>query len=208
MDESIPDIVKDIDCVQETRQHSVRIEHNWSINNVFNLIQTKRPGDKIESEQFCYENKNSQETFYCNKCLQTCDCIKSNQSKTMSPNEINITYSSQLTLNTEMICNYFLANALWRLELNRSLVDSDYMSINALLSHSSDCNKNNGFLPIICQSFEQSNLMQTNLILKLKVYLLNAEMNELFERQTIEIKIDLKHFFDSLLASNQQVISF
>ena len=57
--ESIPDITKDIDCIQTTQQYSVAVEHNWSINDIINQIQTKLPGEKIESEQFSYNPNNS-----------------------------------------------------------------------------------------------------------------------------------------------------
>ncbi len=213
MNESISDIVKDIDCLQETRQQSVRIEHNWSINNIFNLIASKRPGDKIESEQFSYETANklrpTDEAIYCSRCQVACSC--KNESKKKEINTNNLPYSSSmLTLNTEMVCNCFLANALWRLEINRSQVDSDFMSINLMLLHSHNIfdkqtNNINHTLPTVCHNCEQSSLLtQTKLILKLKIYLLNAEMNELFEKQTLEISIDLKCFFQSLLTSDQQ----
>ena len=56
--ESISEIIKDIDCSQETEQHSVVVEHNWIINDICNLIRSKRPGEKIESEQFSFQNTN------------------------------------------------------------------------------------------------------------------------------------------------------
>lgn len=59
--ESIPDITKDIDGIQETQQYSVTVEHNWSINDINNLIQSKLPGEKIESEQFSYNPNNTVE---------------------------------------------------------------------------------------------------------------------------------------------------
>ena len=54
-EDSIPEIIKNIDCIQETQQHSVVIEHNWSIDSILDLINLKKPGEKIESEQFGFE---------------------------------------------------------------------------------------------------------------------------------------------------------
>lgn len=54
--ESVPEIIKDIDCIQETQQHSVSVEHNWTISDICDLIEQKSPGEKIESEQFGYTN--------------------------------------------------------------------------------------------------------------------------------------------------------
>lgn len=227
MDESIPDIVKDIDCLQETKQHSIKIEHNWSINNIFSLIASKRPGDKIESEQFGYEtfnnntnnnnNINNNESLFCTKCRESCSCNLtnnnnnkkklvsttlngiSNTNSTISKNEINnVAYSSHLSLNTEIVCNSFLENALWRLEINRSPLDASHVSLSLILMHAA------GFM----QPYEQTSLQavllliqqqqHVNLLLKLKFYMFNSEMNDLFEKQTFEIKINLKSFFDSL----------
>ena len=53
--ESIQEITKDIDCIQETQQYAVSVEHHWSISDIQQLSQSKRPGEKIESEQFAYK---------------------------------------------------------------------------------------------------------------------------------------------------------
>jgi hypothetical protein len=189
MNENIPDIVKDVDCIQETKQYSVKIEHNWSITNIFNQIETKRPGEKIESETFSYVTKSDDSDANNNNNKET---------KSQLTNDINISYSSLLTLNTEILCNHFLTNALWRLELNRSVKDSSYLSFSTILVHAiTNNNNNNNNLDVIYQNIN-SLLSKTNLILKMKIFLLNTEMNDLFEKKAIEIKIDLKSFFQSL----------
>jgi hypothetical protein len=187
MNENIPDIVKDVDCIQETKQYSVKIEHNWSITNIFNQIETKRPGEKIESETFSYVTKSNDSDNKNNN--------NNKETKSQLTNDINISYSSLLTLNTEILCNHFLTNALWRLELNRSVKDSSCLSFSTILVHAITNNNHNNNLDVI---YINSLLSNTNLILKMKIFLLNTEMNDLFEKKAIEIKIDLKSFFQSL----------
>ena len=247
-EESIPEIIKDIDCIQETQQHSVIIEHNWSINDICDLICSKRPGEKIESEQFSYNsrlnspNKNksnklddlaSKESYNCKYCIENCNTCKSlfssnsdssssNQSDSDDSNSSekqqqklngdSLLYSpsafnkfsnlpTSLSLQSELICDYFLNNSLWRLEINKSSSDLNFISVNLLMLNNlatfSDKSRVDANLLALCQNCDKLNI-NAQLKLKLKFYLFNDYMNDIFEKQAIETYIDLKKFLGTL----------
>jgi hypothetical protein len=227
-EESIREIVKDIDCLQETEQRSVIIEYNWRIDDIFDLISSKRPGEKIESEQFSYtkESNKSKENqlnedrglnidrglnSYCVKCSSKSqhkgDCVTANGSnngeiRCRSVNTANY-------LNYELQSDYFLKSSLWRLEINKSSSDPEYLAINVTLIREGypliekfisnpRCSDEKANICQQQQQQQQQNHQQSqNLYLKLKLYLLNGDMNELFESQLFETKIDLKKFFSN-----------
>lgn len=120
------------------------------------------------------------------------------------------------SLNYELICEYFINNSEWRLEINKSSNDLNFISVTLLLLNSQQCTAS----PTISQTnipttsgsssrsesnpekfiqyLEKSNskLIQ-NLNLKLKLYLFNSELTEIFERNSIECQIDLKKIISS-----------
>jgi hypothetical protein len=232
--ESIPEIIKDVDCLQETQQHSVVIEHNWCIGDICDLIKTKRPGEKIESEQFSYRNtdatvksndcydidsnvfslikEESPESSRINNRNDSCKLKK----KSLSSNNVSSKFDSTINqvaskifqnpsvlLHSELACDYFLNNSLWRLEIAQSTSDTSFVCVNLLLfnSFSSFIDKPieniDSNLVTLCKNCEQLNLT-TQLKLKLKFYLFNGEMNDIYNKQVYETNIDLKKFISSL----------
>jgi len=241
--ESISEIIKDIDCSQETEQHSVVVEHNRIINDICNLIRSKRPGEKIESEQFSFQNTNvnvkSNDSYNINSNLFNVtkeesaganngsrNNSKLNESgklkkKSLSSNNVSnklestpshvtskICQSPSFLLHThaELVCDYFLSNSLWRLEIAQSTSDLSFVSVNLLMFNNlsafidkpiSEIDEN---LLTLCKNCDQLNLT-TQLKLKLKFYLFNSEMNDIYNRHTFETIIDLKKFLNSLAFS-------
>ena len=232
--ENLSEIIKDIDCSQETQQHSVVIEHNWCISDICDLIRSKRPGEKIESEQFSYQNTNPtvklsesydivSNVFNLTKEESTENSRKNNghdscklKKKSLSSNNISnkldtipsqvsskICQSPSFLLHSELVCDYFLNNSLWRLEISQSTTDLSYVSVNLLLFNNISTFTDKPITSIdtnlvtLCKNCEQLNLT-TQLKLKLKFYLFNGEMNDIYNRQTFETNIDLKKFLSSL----------
>ena len=221
--ESLPEILKEIDCIQETQQHSVVIEHNWCINDICELIQSKRPGEKIESEQFSYKNNNAKsndsntnDSIFDNLKDESHDSFSASKlkKKSFSSNNVyckldtnnRISYKfcqNQFPLHSELVCDYFLKNSLWRLEIAQSSSDLSFVSVNVLMfnSLSSFMDKTTSSIDTnlltLCQNCDQLNL-SAQLKLKLKFYLFNNEMNDMYIKQTFETNIDLKKFLGSL----------
>ena len=176
-EENIPEIITGINCIHETKQHAVTIEHNWSINDICDLITKKDPGEKIESEQFSYQTSHTKPD------------ITTNSTPTRQQTHL---ISTSLSLQEEIICDHFLNNAMWRLEINKSLNDAESISINIeLLHHLID-------LPQVLR-----NEINTSLIIKLKFYLFNSEMNQIFEREYFEVNYEIQKFFTNLLKCSE-----
>lgn len=114
-DESIPEIVKDLDCVQETQQHSVVIEHNWAIGEIRELIQFKRPGEKIESEQFFYEPARNEKQTHNKKSksnsssTESSHFLTSNRSLDEDSSSVSSSSSSSSS-DPSNICKYCIEN--------------------------------------------------------------------------------------------------
>lgn len=115
---SIPEIIKDIDCLQETQQHAVTIEHNWSIGNICELIQSKRPGEKIESEQFSFafandssstSSSSSSSSSSSQQSDSSDDDTTSNHSRSRSNSSSN---SNENNKNATSYCKYCVNNCL------------------------------------------------------------------------------------------------
>lgn len=175
-EENIPEIITGIDCIQETKQHAVTIEHNWSINEICDLITKKKPGEKIESEQFSYQAP-----------------LKDNPKKDSNyiPRPAHL-ISTSLSVQEEILCDQFLNSAFWRIEFNKSQNDIESISINVELLH---------YLIDLPQIVNEVN---TNLIIKFKFFLINSEMNEIFERKHFEVNYELKKFFTCLVKANKE----
>lgn len=191
-EESVTDIIKDIDSVQETQQHSVTIDHTWSIKDIFDLINTKRPGEKIESEQFSYENKSTIESAdTCKYCIQN---QTQNEAQTETPSKCGFGKFSLLpssySLNFELACDYLVNNSQWRLEINKSSNDLNYISLSALLlmTNQSQSHLDSSILKSLEQNETANN---SKLTLKIKFYILNDKMNQVFEKDSLETNLDL-----------------
>ena len=208
-EECISDIIRDIDCLQETQQYSITIENNWQIKNICNLIQSKRPGEKIESEQFSYDDINSIdiEPIVCEHCVKkqalvdkysTTDNLRTLISS-ISDKPISL-ISASLPLHAEVLCDYFISNSVWRLEINKCLSDFNFISVSVLHLH--HLNSNREAAGLIYQNLDKFK-RNTNLFIKVKINLFNAEMNEIYQRQAIEIKVDFEKFFTSLLSMEE-----
>ena len=204
-EESIPDIIKDVDCLQDTQQYSITIENNWQIKNICNLINSKRPGEKIESEQFSYEDINSidVEPIVCEHCVKkqvqkysTTDSL-STLISSISDKPISLLSASRIPLHAEVLCDYFISNSVWRLEINKCPSDFNFITVNLFLLH--HLNSSREAAGLIYQNLDKFR-RNTNLFIKAKVNLFNAELNDIYQRQTIEIKIDFEKFFTSLLS--------
>jgi hypothetical protein len=221
MEASIPQIVKEIDCIQETQQHSIVIEHNWSIRDICELIRVKRPGEKIESEQFSYTpskqiNKTNNKKFssslielndkpinqstQSSNCKQCCNAFgKENHTNAyLSKHSI---LPIPLSLNVDILYDFFLLNSKWRLEINKSSNDLDFISVNAILLSSNRPAPNNEHLCKILK-LAQTHEKQLKLKLKISFYLLNCEMNELYEHHSVEANLDLKKFINLFVSAN------
>ncbi len=179
--ESIPDIIKDLDCIQETKQFSVNIEHSWPIHNIFELINSKQPGYKFESEQFSYTPTS------CS--TQSVPNIVDIKPRPPLP-ELN--NSTPLPIRNQLLTDYFLSHSQWRLEISKSENDSDSLSVSLQLAHS---------IQPIDQEKELNFLtdFNLNLTMKLRFYLFNSELTDIFARnKSVEIDLSLDKFFNSL----------
>lgn len=183
-DESVANIVKDIDCIQETQQHSVTIEHSWSIRDICDLISSKRPGEKIESEQFSYSNSDVSQS------CKHCQCHESDGEES----NFSIIPSSY-SLDFELACQYFIKNSAWRLEITKSDKDLNSVKINAILL---GIVKSNSVDEKILRTIEQLSNLEYELYLKIKFSILNDKLNEIFDKNLLEIKLDLKKCLQQL----------
>lgn len=183
-EESVNNIVKDIDCIQETQQHSVTIEHSWSIKDICDLISSKRPGEKIESEQFSYAGQNDRPGC---KCCHSRN-INAEQSK------LSIIPSSY-SLDFELACNHLINNSAWRLEIDKSTSDLNYVNINAVLF---GFPQSKNLDDKIIKTIEKLTYSEYDLFLKIKFSILNDKINEIFDNNLLEIKIDLKKCLQQL----------
>lgn len=192
METSLADIIRDIDCVQETQQHSVTIDFNWNIDDIVELIGSKRPGEKIESEQFSYAKRQSASPTD-KSCLQ-CKCAIDEKPAASAPSLL--LNSTLLPLQTEMSCELFLRAARWRLELSRSLDNPKHLALSLILMR-----KNHS-----TEQQQQQSIEHASIDLKCSFYLMNGELNDTFEKKPLDIEIDLKKFFDTPTTGSKFVV--
>ena len=178
-DESIPDIVKEIDSVQETTQHSVVLEHRWSIWDICDLINQKSPGEKIESDQFSFKPTEGSHN-------DDFDLKHKEINKVNSPNPVK-------THNTEIVCERLINNSQWRIELRHSINDAESLSICTLFH-------------LNLAEFTFLGQHNFSLIFKLNFYLLNSEANLLFKRQVIEETLDLSEVIAKNLRNKSKFV--
>ncbi|CAF0730443.1 unnamed protein product [Brachionus calyciflorus] len=188
-EESVTNIIKDIDCIQETQQHSVTIEHGWSIRDICDLISSKRPGEKIESDQFSYESTDFK---------ATCKCCEENHGK-IETSRLSILPSSY-SLDFELAVDYLIKNTQWRLEINKSSTDINNVTVSALLFGITDSK------PLDSNIFNRLEQLETDfeLILKINFYILNDKMTEVFDNNFLEVKLDLKKSLQQLSLRNTE----
>jgi hypothetical protein len=211
--EKLDDILNDIECIQETKEHHVKIEFNWLIDDIIKQIDEKQPGEKIESEEFFYKkyhsddedededenydgNKSFLQNFLDNKKVEEpkvecCCCLKDDS--------LNFLQKKDEMIN-EIICDYFLDNSNWQLELNiNEYFDNpnEFVSIHAtLLASNKSSNKIIEQLKIekIKSIFQDTGL----LLIKLKFYILDAKFENIFQQKTIENEVKI---FDLIQSS-------
>jgi hypothetical protein len=171
---SIPDLIKDIDCQQETRQNSVKIEHTWCINDINELVQTKSPGEKIESKQFSFvkSSKNDEEKN---------DNDDDNDNE-VDVNNNNIVYQTPC-IHSDYGINYFLVNSFYRIEMEHCLKETDLIAVKIVLHPPQP----------FSNSDDKLKSRYNELIVRIKCILFNGHMDEIFDKKTIERRIDFKN---------------
>jgi hypothetical protein len=218
-EESLIEITKNIDCVQETEQHSVVIEHNWSIDGILDLINIKRPGEKIESEQFNYQTSVLSGSTSAQLKNKSCSTVLVEEysecpvEKDLIDQKCRPT-NPEVSIFKETIYDFFIKSSVWRLEINKSPNDHNkHISVSVLLLHKHASQQLEAsdyrLLLSICQQMEaiSNSGGSAALKLKLKFCLLDETLNELFAKKTIEARINLNKFFRSLLISTKHGLS-
>jgi len=106
-----------------------------------------------------------------------------------------------LPLNVDILYDFFLLNSQWRLEINKSSNDLDFISVTAILLNSNQTSPSHEHL---CKVLKLSQTHEKQLQLKLNInfYLFNREMNELFARHSVEANLDLKKFINLCVSAN------
>ena len=246
--EKLDDILNDIECIQETKEHHVKIEFNWLIDDIIKQIDDKLPGEKIESEDFFYKkydktvlSDSESDSSSVDEICDAAECdgnesllqsyLQSRVSEDQKLNDSNgYDYSSvncdgckkrknnfdltqKLSRNggkliCELICDYFIQNSCWQLELSIN----EYFGMNS--SESVSCANEyisiNAFcLPALIASnkiIEQLKLekfknfeYKGNLLIKLKFYILDAKFENVFDQKTVQREVNIMDLIQSSL---------
>ncbi len=183
--ESIPAIIRDLDCIQETQQFSVSIEHNWSVQDICQLIASKQPGQKVESAQFSF----------------TPTSLPSSKPKPPSSHLARPPVPDLSTtpepIQHQLLTDYFLAHSRWRIQMSASASDSEFVSVSLQLSHSIEANQHAG-------SSHCAAAVSTNLTLKMGFFLFNSDLTDTFVKNTdLKVNFSLGKFFTSLATTDK-----
>ncbi len=176
--ESIPAIIRDLDCIQETQQFSVSIEHNWSVQDICQLIASKQPGQKVESAQFSFTPTS----------LPSSKPPSSHLARPPVPD----LSTKPAPIQHQLLTDYFLAHSRWRIQMSASASDSEFVSVSLQLSHSIEANQHAG-------SSHCPAAASTNLTVKMGFFLFNSDLTDTFARNTdLQVNFSLAKFFTSL----------
>ena len=235
--EKLDEILSDIECIQETKEHHVKIEFNWLIDNVIEKIKEKIPGEKIESEEFFYKKPQDSvenDSVSDDECMDDDDDAveaadgevsllqnylqsRISQDQILNDNDfdynknktncsgckkhkVNLELAQKLSRNggkmiCEIICDYFIQNSCWQLDLSineyihMNIIENmrfsnEYISINAICLPST-VTSNKIIDQLKLEKFKNFEY-KGSLLIKLRFYILDAKFENIFEQKTVQ----------------------
>lgn len=200
-DKSIEDLIRDIDCIQETKENSAVIEYNWFIDDIIAKVSEKTSGEKIESDEFFYKkllDENNQQKEVFNEC-EICRLSKETQDycaecKLKALEMDSFLYHVDLdsietkeTIENQIIFDNFLTFSKWKLEIEPTI---ENLSIKSILVEPFNVNK---FPEKLNQKLINRNI-DISFTLKMNFYILNSSMDDVYCKKSLEQTICLNDF--------------